>query len=72
MADEKESQTRDQMFTVSQAAEEIGVTSSALLKAIWRGRVPATRLGSQWIIRYDDLMAYKNTRHHGGHPKSTT
>lgn len=49
----------EQYLTLSQAARSIGpCTPRTLLNEIHRGVLPATRVGSRWLVSRDDLATY--------------
>lgn len=43
------------MLTTAEAGAELGVSRSRVLVLIDKGRLPATRLGNQWVINRSDL-----------------
>jgi len=45
--------------TITEAAELRGVSRQAIFELIKRGRLKATRLGSQWLIRKSDIRRFK-------------
>lgn len=47
----------DEMLTTRQAAEALGVNDSRVRQLARAGTLPATRLGSDWLIRRGDLAA---------------
>lgn len=54
------------VHTTTSAADTVGVTRQAILKAIKQGRLKAEQVGSTWIIHDDDLgdyIAARNTIH---------
>lgn len=64
----------DDLLTVAQAAQRLGLTVRAINAAIKRGTLPASKppytLGTRtpWLIRPDDLAAYVAARAHRGKP----
>ncbi len=48
----------EEELSVTQAAEVMGVSRSAVQQLVMRGRLPARRIGHVWIIRRADLDAY--------------
>ncbi len=42
-------------ITVTEAANERRLTRQAILARIKRGKLPATRVGNQWLIKRSDL-----------------
>lgn len=57
-----------QVLTISQAADELGVTRDAVYNLITRKRLPATRVGSVWLIERTDLDAYRASVAHKKRP----
>lgn len=49
----------EELLTLRQAAARVGLTDSALRHAIRRGRLPAVKLGRDWLVRPSDLDAYR-------------
>lgn len=47
------------MITTNQAAEVLQVSRSRILKLIAAGRLPAEKLGRDWLIRIEDLELVK-------------
>lgn len=47
------------MITTNQAAEALQISRSRVLKLIEAGRLPAEKLGRDWLIRLDDLELVK-------------
>lgn len=56
---------------VPQAAQELGVSRFTVWKYIDSQRLPAFRVGRDWIIRRADLDTFKATRRRAGRPKAT-
>lgn len=54
---------------VPQAAAELAVSRFTVWKYIDSGRLPATRVGRDWIIRRSDLETFKGQRRKPGRPK---
>ena len=46
-------------LTITEAAELRGVSRQAIFELIKRGRLKATRLGRQWLIRKSDVRRFK-------------
>jgi excisionase family DNA binding protein len=42
-------------LTVNRIARLLGVTPSAIYKRLARERIPALRVGRQWLVKLDDL-----------------
>lgn len=51
----------DILFTTSQSAEFLGVTSSRIRQLILEGRLPATKVGRDYIIKLSDLEEFSTT-----------
>jgi excisionase family DNA binding protein len=49
------------MFTVTQAAERLGLHRTTLLRQITRGILHAKRLGSVWVISAAEVERYRHT-----------
>ena len=45
--------------TVTEAARQLGISTSAVRQAIHAGRLPAVKTGSQWLINPRDVELYK-------------
>jgi excisionase family DNA binding protein len=45
-------------LTTKQAAELIGYNAEYIRKLAQAGRIPAQKLGRDWVIRRADLLAY--------------
>lgn len=61
----------DILFTTSQSAEFLGVTPSRIRQLILEGRLQATKVGRDYIIKQSDLEEFSTiprTRT-GRHPK---
>ena len=50
------------MLTTAQAATILQISRSRILKLIEAGRLPAKKLGRDWLIRLDDLELVKVRR----------
>ena len=59
-------------LTTKQCAELIGVTDSWVRYLIIRGKLPATKLGRDWIVKEQDLEKFKAVPRKVGRPKSKT
>lgn len=44
-----------ELITTAEAAERLGVVRSRVLALIAEGRLPATKLGRDWVIQAEDL-----------------
>lgn len=49
-------------YTVPEAALQLGVTDNAVLQAIYRGALPATKRAGRYRIEPDDLKHYRQSR----------
>jgi excisionase family DNA binding protein len=56
-----------QYLTVTQVADERGISRQAVLESISRGTLKATKVGNQWLIQKKDLERF--VPHPGGKPK---
>lgn len=56
-----EMETNMKMYTVTQAAERLGLTAPAVYAAIRRGRIKARRIGSIYLISGDEIERYAET-----------
>jgi excisionase family DNA binding protein len=45
----------EEMLTLTEAAELIGLDSSGLRRAILAGKLPATKFGKTWIVSREDV-----------------
>lgn len=45
-------------LTTKEAAELTGYTTSYIRKAIYRGRLTGKKLGRDWILKKDEVLAY--------------
>lgn len=59
---EPEPATRSEWLSTSQAADLLGITGRAVLKAVHEGRLPATEVGKRWQINREDVQHYKAIR----------
>jgi excisionase family DNA binding protein len=50
------------LITIAQAAGILGMTRQGVLDHIVRGNLPATKLGSYYVITAQDLEVFKRTR----------
>ncbi len=53
---------RDLPVTVSELAEQVGITGRAIRHAITAGRLPAHRVADRWLIDRADAETYRRTR----------
>ena len=49
-------------MTVTQAAEALGISRTAVLQAIDRGSIPAERFGPIYMLRCADVEVYREQR----------
>ena len=61
----------NELLSVTEAAERIGITRSAVQQAIQSGRLPAQRIGNRFVIRLADVVAYEVARGGAGRPRPT-
>lgn len=47
------------LLGVTQAAERLGVVPRRVLQFIHAGRLPAQRIGKQWVIRETDVETFQ-------------
>jgi excisionase family DNA binding protein len=45
-----------------EAAERLGITVARVQHLIWAGRLPAQKLGRDYVIKEDDLKLVKNRK----------
>ncbi len=61
----------DELLTMTQAAERLGMHRTAVHKAVHQGRLPAQRVGSTWIVKLEDVEEYgRRPKHAGGRPRT--
>ncbi len=53
---------QDLPLTVSELAEQVGITGRAVRHAITGGRLPAHRVADRWLIDRADAETYRRTR----------
>jgi len=53
---------QDLPMTVSELAEQVGITGRAIRHAITGGRLPAHRVADRWLIDRADAETYRRTR----------
>ncbi len=56
----------DQLLTLSQAAERLGLSRKTLWLQVDRGVLHATRIGSVWVVTESEMERY--SREHKGKP----
>ena len=54
----------DKYLTLHQASglAECNIKASSLRLAIRRGKLPATKFGNTWLVRYSDITTYLKNR----------
>lgn len=52
----------NEMITVKQAAEILGITENGVLAAINRGAIEASKFGSVWSIPKKNVIEYRDNR----------
>ena len=57
------------MVTIREAAIELGYVYSRVSALIRAGRIPAIRIGNNWLITRDALETYRSTPHFMGRPR---
>ena len=62
----------EEMLTIKEAAEWLGVTISAISQAITRGRLPVVPFKNWRLISPQALKAYAASRSKGGRPRKST
>ena len=50
------------LITIAQTAEMLGITRQAVLGLVRRGRIPATLVGSYYILNYQDVVVYQQQK----------
>jgi len=50
------------LLTTRQAAETLGVTTERILALIYAGRLPAQKVGRDWLIQTSDLVNFRRRR----------
>ena len=53
-------------YTLPEVAAIKGCTRIAVFQAVQDGRLPAMKIGRQWVVRARDLDKYEPTRGPGG------
>jgi excisionase family DNA binding protein len=43
------------LLTTPEAAERLGITLARVQQLIWKGRLPAQKIGRDYVIKEDDL-----------------
>ena len=60
----------DKLLTTKDASKELGVTPLRVFQLIKAGRLPAIKLGRDWIISKDDLSKVANRKN--GRPRKSS
>lgn len=58
-----------ELLTTPEAAKRLGVTVARVQKLIWDGRLPAQKIGRDYVIKEEDLKLVEN-RKTGRPPKA--
>lgn len=58
----KEAPMQGALLSTEDGAQIKGVTVQAIVAAIRRGAIPATKVGRDYVIRSEDLEGYQPTR----------
>jgi excisionase family DNA binding protein len=56
------------ILTTKQVAEILGISRRGVHSLIRRGRLPAEKIGRDWVIRSNKLKEYQKTRRGPGRP----
>lgn len=54
--------TMDERLTTSETAARLGISSAAVKKAIYTGRLPAMRCGLGWLLDPEDVRRLAEQR----------
>lgn len=57
-------------LTTNEVAERLGVTVARVQKLIWDGRLPASKIGRDYIIQEEDLKLVEDRK--PGRPRTKT
>lgn len=63
------SRRSEDYLTTAEAAERLGMTDSGVRRLILTGRLPARKIGRDWIIKPADLRTVKKSN--AGRPRKT-
>ena len=58
------------LLTTPQVAAKLGVTVARVQALIWSGRLPAEKVGRDYIVKEEDLKLVSNRK--PGRPRATT
>ena len=63
----------EELLTIAQAADSLGMSAGAVRRAILRGALAATKLGPRTVfLKRRDIERYRVTpKHAGGRPRTT-
>lgn len=61
----------DELLSIPVAAAEIGMTRAALWRYVAAERLPAQKVGRDWLIRREDLEMFHRGRRPPGRPRKT-
>lgn len=64
-----EADASDELLTTQQAADALNLTTSAVQKAIARGRIEARQYGRDYLVRRAEVERYRLTHRRGGRPR---
>lgn len=62
----------DELISIPVAAKEIGMTRATLWRYVDTERIPAVKIGRDWLIRREDLETFDRNRRPPGRPKGST
>ena len=58
-------------YTIDRAAEILGISQPLIRKYCRSKRLCAHQVGRSWVIKKEDLIAFKKIPRRAGHPKSS-
>jgi len=53
------------LLSITEAAEMLKITRPSVFEAITSGRLPATKIGNQWVVSRGDLANYQPRAYKG-------
>ncbi len=62
------STTMPGFYTIDEAAEYLGIAGGGVSRYCRLGRIKAQRVGQAWLIKHDDLLAFKKKPRRAGNP----